>query len=203
MEINIKMLENSIKILENSIKMYDNTLKEMQEKGVDKTIIDSIEKEREVVCKSLNEIGKADNESLDKIKNKTKYREVNKENGVDFFFNNRFLLKLPEKYNINESDIKNVFHDRGKKLLFITVKEIIGKNQIREVLKEYNKCWVKKLFSNENIILSHINGGLNNEYKTIFTNIKLKKIVDEMWSYNSDKIQTFTLVFKYKKEVIE
>lgn len=196
-------MDRTIKILENSIKMYDNTLKEMKEKGVDKTIIDSIEKEREVVYESLNEIGKTDNESLDKIKNKTKYQEVNKENAVDFFFNNRFLLKLPEKYNINESDIKDVFHDRDKKLLLITVKEIIGKNQIREALKEYNKCWVKKLFSNENIILSHVNSKLNNEYKTIFTNIKLKKIVDDIWSYNSDNIQTFTLVFKYKKEVIE
>lgn len=196
-------MDRTIKILENSIKMYDNTLKEMKEKGVDKTIIDSIEKEREVVYESLNEIGKTDNESLDKIKNKTKYQEVNKENAVDFFFNNRFLLKLPEKYNINESDIKDVFHDRDKKLLLITVKEIIGKNQIREALKEYNKCWVKKLFSDENIILSHVNGELNNEYKTIFTNIKLKKIVDDIWSYNSDNIQTFTLVFKYKKEVIE
>lgn len=196
-------MDRTIKILENSIKMYDNTLKEMKEKGVDKTIIDSIEKEREVVYESLNEIGKTDNESLDKIKNKTKYQEVNEENAVDFFFNNRFLLKLPEKYNINESDIKDVFHDRDKKLLLITVKEIIGKNQIREVLKEYNKCWVKKLFSDENIILSHVNSELNNEYKTIFTNIKLKKIVDDIWSYNSDNIQTFTLVFKYKKEVIE
>lgn len=156
-----------------------------------------------MVYESLNEIGKTDNESLDKIKNKTKYQEVNEENAVDFFFNNRFLLKLPEKYNINESDIKDVFHDRDKKLLLITVKEIIGKNQIREVLKEYNKCWVKKLFSDENIILSHVNSELNNEYKTIFTNIKLKKIVDDIWSYNSDNIQTFTLVFKYKKEVIE
>lgn len=196
-------MDRTIKILENSIKMYDNTLKEMKEKGVDKTIIDSIEKEREVVYESLNEIGKTDNESLDKIKNKTKYQKVNEENAVDFFFNNRFLLKLPEKYNINESDIKDVFHDRDKKLLLITVKEIIGKNQIREALKEYNKCWVKKLFSNENIILSHVNSELNNEYKTIFTNIKLKKIVDDIWSYNSDNIQTFTLVFKYKKEVIE
>lgn len=196
-------MDRTIKILENSIKMYDNTLKEMKEKGVDKTIIDSIEKEREVVYESLNEIGKTDNESLDKIKNKTKYQEVNEENAVDFFFNNRFLLKLPEKYNINESDIKDVFHDRDKKLLLITVKEIIGKNQIREALKEYNKCWVKKLFSDENIILSHVNSELNNEYKTIFTNIKLKKIVDDIWSYNSDNIQTFTLVFKYKKEVIE
>lgn len=196
-------MDRTIKILENSIKMYDNTLKEMKEKGVDKIIIDSIEKEREVVYESLNEIGKTDNESLDKIKNKTKHREVNKENAVDFFFNNRFLLKLPEKYNINESDIKDVFHDRDKKLLLITVKEIIGKNQIREALKEYNKCWIKKLFSNENIILSHVNGELSNEYKTIFTNIELKKIIDDMWSYDSDKIQTFTLVFKYKKEVIE
>lgn len=196
-------MERNIKILENSIKMYDNTLKEMREKDADKTIIDKIEKEREGTYESLNKIGKAANESLEKIKNKTECREVSKEDTVDLFFNNRFLLKLPEKYNINESDIKNVLHDRDKKLLFITVREIIGKNQIREVLKEYNKCWVKKLFSNENIILSHVNGELNNEYKTIFTNIKLKKIIDDMWSYNSDKIQTFTLVFKYKKEVIE
>lgn len=196
-------MEENIKILENSIKMYDKTLKEMQEKGVDKTFIDNVEKEREGVYELLNKIRKTDNESLDKIKSKTKCREVNKEGTVDFFFKNRFLLKLPEKYNINESDIKNVFHDRNKKLILITVKEIIGKNQIREALKEYNKCWVKKLFSNENIILSHINGELNNEYKTIFTNIKLKKIVDDMWAYDSDKIQTFALVFKYKKEVIE
>lgn len=196
-------MEENIKILENSIKMYDKTLKEMQKKGVDKTFIDNVEKEREGVYELLNKIGKTDNESLDKIKNKTKCREVNKECAVDFFFKNRFLLKLPEKYNINESDIKNVFHERDKKLLIITVNEIIGKNQKKEALKEYNKCWVKKLFSNENIILSHINGELNNEYKTIFTNIKLKKIVDDMWSYSSDKIQTFALVFKYKKEVIE
>jgi hypothetical protein len=196
-------MERNIKILENSIKMYDNTLKEMREKDVDKTIVDKIEKEREGTYELLNKIGKAANESLEKIKNKTECREVSKEDTVDLFFNNRFLLKLPEKYNINESDIKNVLHDRDKKLLFITVREIIGKNQIREVLKEYNKCWVKKIFSNENIILSHVNGELNNEYKTIFTNIKLKKIIDDMWSYNSDKIQTFTLVFKYKKEVIE
>lgn len=196
-------MERNIKILENSIKMYDNTLKEMQEKGVDKTIIDNIKKEREGVYELLDKIRKAPNEPLDKIKNKTKRREVNKEDTVDLFFNNRFLLKLPEKYNINESDIKNVFHDRDKKLLFITVREIIGKNQIREALKEYNKCWVKKLFSNENIILSHVNCELSNEYKTIFTNIKLKKIIDDMWSYDSDKIQTFTLVFKYKKEVIK
>ena len=196
-------MERNIKILENSIKMYDNTLKEMREKDVDKTFIDKIEKEREGTYELLNKIGKAANESLEKIKNKTECREVSKEDTADLFFNNRFLLKLPEKYNINESDIKNVLHNRDKKLLFITVREIIGKNQIREVLKEYNKCWVKKLFSNENIILSHVNGELNNEYKTIFTNIKLKKIIDDMWSYNSDKIQTFTLVFKYKKEVIE
>ena len=196
-------MDRNIKILENSIKMYDNTLKEMREKDVDKSIIDKIEKERKGTYELLNKIGKAANKSLEKIENKTEYREVSKEDAVDLFFNNRFLLKLPEKYNINESDIKNVFHDRGKKMLFITVKEIIGKNQIREVLKEYNKCWVKKLFSNENIILSHVNCELNNEYKTIFTNIKLKKIIDDMWSYNSDKIQTFTLVFKYKKEVIE
>lgn len=162
-----------------TLEKLDNTSKEMQEKGVDKTTIDSNEKE-------------------------TKYREVNKEDTVGFLLNNKFLLKLPEKYNIKESDIKNVFHDRNKKLLLITVKEVIGKNQIREALKEYNKCWVKKLFSNENIIFSHVNGELNNEYKTIFTNIKLKKIYEEMWwSDHSAKIQTFQLVFKYKKEIIE